>query len=179
MGSRSRWAMIWSVYASPDDKSPIYKTSGQPPERAAGVGCSVKTAQSPDKTPQTKNCTHDSATPLTRPMTWETVRICAEKAMALKNTKRSPRLIPPPPERDRRKNPPAASPTLIQTGQRAFHPNSSPATGTITIYSTVINPALPAPEWLMPICWSEVARLRNRPHSAPPPSRAFRSVARP
>ncbi len=69
--------------------------------------------------------------------------------------------------------PTTASATPIQVLIPTFLPRSIPRSGTIRIYSAVINPAFPADVYLIPICCREVDKVRITPQHKPPISNAL------
>ena len=77
-----------------------------------------------------------------------------------------------------RYSPATASATLSQMARGAFLWRKIPAMGTMTMYSAVMNPALPEVVVSSPICWRLVATVNATPQQAPPTARSRREPGR-
>ena len=75
---------ICSVYPTPLDIRPVKSSGPALFKMSASVNVSVNSAAAVQRMPQTRNCTHESATPFTIGEKWSMMRICTEKPSAHK-----------------------------------------------------------------------------------------------
>ena len=94
-------------------------------------------------TPPTKNWMQLMRTPSTRGEKWSITRMWAVKNSAQSRHSTSPLFTPASPFMHRRYMPATASATPAHSAAPVLRPSSRPASGTSTIYSAVMNPALP------------------------------------
>ena len=100
-----------------------------------------------------KNWTQDRDSPSTRAEKWSITRIWPEKHTAHSRTSKSPRLTETASVTHRKYSPATASITPSQTRPGTGFRRSRPKTGTSTMYSAVIKPALPEVVVSSPFCW--------------------------
>ena len=96
------------------------------------------------------------------------IRMWKEKHRAHSSTRRSPLEMLRLSLMHSSAMPQVASTTPIHTCTGGFLRRKRPSSGTMTMYSAVIKPALPGVVVWMPICCSMEARQRARPHRIPP-----------
>ena len=169
VGSVCFWATIWRVYPMPPDTMPQYRIGIIADVIFSGPGDSMMKAAIHEMTAVVVSWIADMRIGFPLLTKWSQQRMCPLKSTAQMQSSVSPCARWNCSVMHSRYMPATPSSTASQTSHVwCFLKSRKLMTGTMSMYSAVMNPALPAVVYTIPICWKMLPNARKMPQQMPP-----------